>query len=322
MFIRQLNYLAALAREKHFGRAAAACHVSQPALSGAIRSIERELDIVIVQRGRRFEGFTPDGERVLAWARRVLADCESLRQDARAGEDDPAGVLRMGAIPASLPLVPLLTQSCLARHERMRHEVYTLSASEILRKVAGFELDLGLSYLDDERLAGFDTVPLFRENYMLVAADPAMLAGVGSMTWADAATLPLCLFTTNMQCRHGIDRAFAAAGKVVAPRVETDSMTALCAYVRQAGLYSVLPHSALCLAESAQQFAWLPMVPELRRDIGLVMLARRPRGPLLEAAVRSFGALDLQGRVDAFLQRPAPAVAPTAPVQRARASRR
>src|SRR6218665_2857271 len=136
MFIRQLNYVVALAREQHFGRAAAACNVSQPALSGAIRSIEQELGIVIVQRGRRFQGFTRDGERVLAWggggagrvgggggfegcggdgegvvgwARRVLADCEGLRQDARAGENDPVGILRMGAIPASLPLVPRLT---------------------------------------------------------------------------------------------------------------------------------------------------------------------------------------------------------------------
>ena len=301
MFIRQLGYLVALAREKHFGRAAIACHVSQPALSGAIRGIERELGIVIVQRGRRFEGFTPDGERVLAWARRVIADCESLRQDARARDDDPAGVLRMGAIPASLPLVPLLTQSCLAAYQRMRHEIYTLSASEILRKVANFELDLGLSYLDDERLSGFATVPLFEERYMLVAAERAMLAGAASITWADAAALPLCLFTANMQCRRGIDAAFAAAGATVQPRVETDSMTALCAYVRQAGLYSVLPHSALCLADSAQQFAWLPMVPEMRRDIGLVMLERTPQGPLLESAVRRFGELNLQRAAEMLL---------------------
>src|SRR6218665_2495369 len=107
MFIRQLNYVVALAREQHFGRAAAACNVSQPALSGAIPRIAQELGIVMVQRARRFRGFTRDGERVLGWARRVLADCEGLRQDARAGENDPVGILRMGAIPASLPLVPM-----------------------------------------------------------------------------------------------------------------------------------------------------------------------------------------------------------------------
>ena len=113
MLIRQLTYLVALAKEQHFGRAAEACCVSQPALSGAIRSIEQELGLTIVQRGRRFEGFTPDGERVLAWARRALAECEGLRQEARTTIKDPEGTLRIGAIPTTLPVIPLLTDGCL-----------------------------------------------------------------------------------------------------------------------------------------------------------------------------------------------------------------
>lgn len=304
MFIRQLNYLVALAQEKHFGRAAAACHVSQPALSGAIRSIEQELGIVIVQRGRRFQGFTRDGERVLAWARRVLADCEGLRQEARAGEDDPVGTLRMGAIPASLPLIPMLTQGCLQRFPRMRHEIHTLSAAETLRKIINFELDLGLSYLDDERLSGFETVPVFREHYVLVAADASAFEGMASMSWAEAASLPLCLFTDNLQCRRGMNAAFAAAGVQAAPVVETDSMTALCAHVRRAGLCSILPHSVLCLDDSEKRLFALPMAPQLQRDIGLVLLKQQGHGPLLDAAMRSFRALDLQGWADSFLPSP------------------
>src|SRR5690606_17314691 len=105
MFIRQLAYLVTLARERHFGRAAEACNVSQPALSGAIRSIERELGMSIVRRGRRFEGFTPHGEQVLAWARRVVADCEGLRQAATEDDEGPSGVLRLGAIPTTVAVV-------------------------------------------------------------------------------------------------------------------------------------------------------------------------------------------------------------------------
>lgn len=305
MFIRQLNYLVALAGERHFGRAAAACHVTQPALSGAIRSMEEELGVVIVQRGRRFEGFTVDGERVLAWARRVLADCESLRQAANSNARDPDGVLRMGAIPASLPLVSKLTQSCLRKYPRIRHEIYTLSAAETLDKLANFEIDMGLTYLDDERLLGaFEIVPLFRERYVLVAGEEAMFDGAGSMSWADASALPLCLFTTSMQCRRGIDGAFAAAGVTAVPLVETDSMTALCAHVRRAGLYSILPHSALCLNDSAERLSAVPMSPEMHRDIGLVMLDRQqPHGPLVAAALESFRALDLQHWVDTLLRR-------------------
>lgn len=299
MFIRQLHYLVALARERHFGRAASACHVSQPALSGAVRRIEQELGVVVVQRSRRFEGFTPEGERVLAWARRVIADCEGLRQDAQAGVDDPVGVLRTGAIPASISLVPKLTQVCLLRYPRLRHEIRTLSASEILHRLERFEIDIGLSYMDDERLLAFKSLPLFRERYVLLARDRSMFEGLAEIGWREAARLPMCLFTTNMQCRQGIDRAFSEAGAPVEPRVESDSMTGLCAHVSNAGLYSILPHSALCLP-AAGNMAWIPLVPVMSREIGLVVRPREPLGPLMEAALSGLQAFDLQGWVDAI----------------------
>ncbi len=78
MLLRQLEYLSALAREQHFARAAAACHVSQPALSAAIRRLEADLGVQIVRRGRRFGGFTPEGGRVVVWAHRMLADRDAL----------------------------------------------------------------------------------------------------------------------------------------------------------------------------------------------------------------------------------------------------
>ena len=301
MLIRQLNYLLALAKEQHFGRAAEACHVSQPALSGAIRSIERELGIPIVCRGHRFEGFTPDGERVLAWARRALAECEGLRQEARATASDPTGTLRIGAIPTTLPIVPLLAEGCLQQFPRMLQEVHTLTASEILRRITNFELDVGLSYLHDQRLRDFDTLPLFRERYVLVARDHTMFEGRTTVSWADAAQLPLCMLTSNMQSRRGIDAAFDAAGLEVVPKVETDSMMALYSYVRCAGLYSVLPHSVLCLLEMRQELTAIPLVPELAREIGLIMLRRDPRSALLAAALSHFERVDLQTRMDALL---------------------
>lgn len=301
MFIRQLGYIIALSRERHFGRAAEACNVSQPALSGAIRSIESELGMSIVRRGRRFEGFTPDGERVLAWARRVLADCEGLRQEALAGSTGPSGVLRLGAIPTTLPLVPLMTDGCLERYPNMRHQVRTLPAAEVCRRVADFELDAGLIYLGTELPHGVVARPMFRERYVLIGRDDRRLRGGRPMEWAAAAKLPLCLLTRDMQCRRGIDVAFARAGAEVTPRVETDSLMALYAHVRCAGLYSVVPHSALSMTEMRDELTAVPLVPELHREIGLVLLQREPRPPVVEAALSVFHEGDLQARVDALL---------------------
>ena len=73
MDIKQLKFLIALDETRHFGQAAARCHITQPTLSMRLRSLEEELDLPLVNRGQRFEGFTAPGERVLAWARTVLA---------------------------------------------------------------------------------------------------------------------------------------------------------------------------------------------------------------------------------------------------------
>jgi DNA-binding transcriptional LysR family regulator len=82
MFIRQIHYLLALAKTKHFRKAAEICHVSQPALSTAIQHFEEELGITIIKRGQRFQGFTEEGERVLQWAQILAANWEGMRQAA------------------------------------------------------------------------------------------------------------------------------------------------------------------------------------------------------------------------------------------------
>jgi DNA-binding transcriptional LysR family regulator len=107
--IRQLEYVVALARERHFGRAAAACHVSQSALSDAMRELEAELGIVIVERGRRFGGFTTEGGRVVEWAQRILAERDAMRADLTRMHGGLTGTLalatggRSAAEPGDLP---------------------------------------------------------------------------------------------------------------------------------------------------------------------------------------------------------------------------
>jgi DNA-binding transcriptional LysR family regulator len=302
MLLRQLTYLVTLAQEQHFGRAAEKCNVSQPAFSEAIRNLEQDLGISVVQRSRRFEGLTCDGEKVLVWARRILADCGAMRQEAGHSQQDPAGVLRLGAIPTVLSMVPLMTDSCLTAYPRLNHEVYTLATSDILQRLANFELDLGMTYLADVRLQAFETLPLFKERYVLIARDDTALSHEQSLTWETVAQLPLCLLTRNMQCRKGVDDAFARAGVCVTPRVETDSMMVLYGHVRCSGLYSVVPHSALSMSEMREEITAIPIVPELAREIGLVFLRRDPQPLLINSALNVIRSLDLQSRVDSFLR--------------------
>lgn len=301
MFLRQLTYLVTLAKERHFARAAEVCRVSQPALSSAIQRLEEELGVLIVQRGQHFEGFTPEGERLLYWARRMLADWEGFRQEATLLRNKLTGILRLGAIPTTLPVVPLLTEPCITVYPDVKHHVLSLSSEDIIRRLDNFEIDLGLTYLEDPRLRGFSTLPLYRERYVLLMRDTAALENKTSLTWADVADLPLCLLTPNMQNRRIIDAALREAGVTPRLRVETDSIFALYAHVRYAGLFSIVPHSLLCLVEVRQEVTAIPLNPELSRPIGLIALNRKAWPPLLAAAWSTFSRLDLQPRFDALI---------------------
>ena len=105
MISRKYLYLLALSREKHFGRAAAACHISPSTLSAAIRDLEAELGVTIVERGQQFSGLTPEGRCVVEYAERVASTSDGLRQELAKLRDGLVGHLRLGVIPTALTVV-------------------------------------------------------------------------------------------------------------------------------------------------------------------------------------------------------------------------
>jgi DNA-binding transcriptional LysR family regulator len=301
MFIRQLKYLVTLAEVGHFSRAAAACHVSQPALSTAIRNLEKELDLNLVRRGRKYEGLTEEGARVVGWAQHLLASYEAMRQETVKVHKNLAGTLRIGAVPTTMPVVPLLTAPCQEEYGDISVTVLSLPAEEIARRLDNFDLDMAVTFLDDKALAGFQTYPLFVEHYMLVVRDEAILAGRTSLSWNEVAQLPLCLLTGNMQSRRLIDAAFENAGATPRIRVESDSIFALYAQLRCSDLCAVLPHSVLSLIELRQEMAVVPITPQLSCEIGLVLRRQSPYPPVTAAALALALQVPLQARFDRLI---------------------
>jgi DNA-binding transcriptional LysR family regulator len=309
MFIRQLEYLVTLAREKHFARAAEACHVSQPALSSAIRTLETELGLVIVERTRRFVGFTEDGERVLGWARQTLASLQNMRHDASAAQIKLIGTLRIGAIPTIIPVTARMLAPCMREHPDMRYEVRSLSSDAILRQLDEYDLDVGLTYLDDQVQAGFRVLPLYLERYVLLSpanAGDGFSAPIRS--WSDVGELPLGLLTSTMQNRQVINAAFRRGNVQPCVVLETDSLLSLYAHIQHAGLYSVFPHSLLSVLPSGNDVRASLLLPELTRGIGLIARSRNALPPLVAAMWRSVEQLNLQRDFDALM----PAAAQTA----------
>jgi DNA-binding transcriptional LysR family regulator len=295
MDIRQLQYLAALAREKHFTRAAAACHVTQPTLSGRIRQLEEELGVPIVARGQRFISLTPEGERVLKWAHLILDNWQSLTQELTAikgKSGELMGRLVLGVVPSALPMVSRLTKAVQALYPKVEFSVLSHSSEDIIRELSDFAIEAGITYLDNEPVDGLLQKALYTERYALFIAVGHELASRASVSWREAAQLPLCLLTPNMQNRRIIDRAFQSAQVHPSPRLETNSIMNLFSSVRSMGLASIMPDYFQNALGPMEGVVAIPLAePEVAHQVGLVAINREPLSPLVSAAFAAAGKL-------------------------------
>lgn len=191
MTLTELKYIVALAREKHFGRAAEACFVSQPTLSVAIKKLEEELNVPLFERGSSEVSLTPVGERIVVQAQRVLEEASAIKLIAQQGMDPLAGPLRVGVIYTIGPyLLPGLVSSMIDRVPSMPlllQENFTVRLLELLKQG---EIDVAVLALPINE-SGFVIQALYDE--------PFMVALPKSHHWANRETIcPDDLKSENM----------------------------------------------------------------------------------------------------------------------------
>ena len=284
--IDKLQFLLALARERHFGRAAQACGVTQPSLSAGVKQLEDMLGVLLVNRGSRFQNFTPEGERILDWARRIVGDASAMRQEIRSLKQGLTGHLRIAAVPPSLAIVVLLTAPYRRRYPDVSFTVLSRTSGQIQTLIDNLEIDAGITYTDNEADGRLRTVPLYREQYRLLVARDNEFARRAQVTWREVGQVPLCLLTPETQNRRIIDSRLRAAGCEPSPMLASDSMIVLFSHVRSGQWASVMPSrlaEALGLAHEVQV---VPIVDdEPAPMIGLVVPKREPLPPLSAALV-------------------------------------
>jgi DNA-binding transcriptional LysR family regulator len=295
--LTSLRYLVALHDHRHFERAAKACHITQPALSNALRALEREMGTPIVHRGRTYSGLTPEGEQVLASARRMLREHEMLQQALASQADRPVGRLRLGVVPSAVPVATRFCARLQARHPGVAPVVLSLPSADIEAGLKELTLDLGLGFLErvNPRTSGFQVLAQYQEHHYLVSSTPRSPrakgpAGASRMgepvPWSEAAQQPLCLLTPDMHNRSVVDAAFARAGAVAQPVMETNSVFALALAVRSGSLSSVMPGSLVASLRDQPGLSFRPLVrPEVQTPVGF--LTRKNVAPTraLEAAL-------------------------------------
>ncbi|MCT9077438.1 LysR family transcriptional regulator [Streptomyces fulvoviolaceus] len=291
MLLRQLEYLVALARARHFAKAAQACYVSQPALSEGIRKLEEELGIPLVQRGRRFDGLTPEGERVVLWAQRILADRDAMEGEIQALRAGLSGRLRIGTVPTAATAVALLTQPFCTANPLATVQVFAdLRAEDIVNRLRTYELDAAVTYHNSVAAHDFKFVPLYRERYVLLTQRPTTATAPVDISWEEAARYPLCLLHPMMQGRQVLDAVFEEVGVSVTPRVETDSIASLFAQVRAGQWASIVPHAWLHVFGVPAGMHAVALVSPVRTErIGLVLPAREPVSVIGQALIDVVG---------------------------------
>jgi len=283
----KFEYLLALGREKHFGRAAQVCGVSQPNLSAAIKQLEMQFGVILVDRGARFMGFTPEGERVLEWARSIVGDFRAMNAEIESMKQGYAGHLRIAAIPTSLPILSRLTAAYWERHPGVHVSISSCNSAEILARLENLETDIGITYFDQESVGRNAEVPLYHERYCLIGPRDMQLMDRPTVTWEEAATLPLCLPAADMQNRRIYDRIFKEVGVTVHPVMETNDFMVRIAHMRTGRLATVMPR---IMAEDwtlPTELTSIPIVaPEVSALVGMLYPKRDPIPPLTAAMIQ------------------------------------
>ena len=282
--IDKLEMFLAVAKERHFGRAAASLGITQPTLSAGIKQLEEQLGVLLVFRGSRFGGLTPEGQSALVWARRIVGDTRQLREEMRATRHGLSGQLRIAVIPTALTWAARISARFGAAHPNVGMTILSRTSVEILQMIDDLDVDAGISYLDNEPLGRVSTVSLYDERYMLVCGADSPLAGQDRVAWSDLAGHRLCLLTGDMQNRRIINRNLIEAGVTPQATVESSSTVVLVAHVLEGGWITILPEDIAAFLTQGKPLRTIPLDGDgASHSVGLVAPWREPHTPVLEA---------------------------------------
>jgi DNA-binding transcriptional LysR family regulator len=282
--IDKLEFFIALARQEHFGRAAEECGITQPTLSAAIKQLEEQLGVMLVKRGSRFQGLTLEGEQVLAWAKRIVGDTRTMREEMRAAKHGLSGRIRIAAIPTALAMVPRLTTPFREKHPGVTFSILSRTSIEVLSLLGNYDIEAGITYLDNEPLGRVTSVPLYSERYQLITAAGNVHSDRKSVTWDEVSQLPLCLLTPDMQNRRIIDQHLSESGEHARPTLESNSMIVLFSHIRTGKWVSIMPVNLTETFGFSEPIRAIPIVePDARHLVGLVAAQRSPHTPLVAA---------------------------------------
>jgi len=282
--LRDMQLLSALARHRHFAKAAADCGISQPAFSMRIRKLEDKLGVAIVRRANRFQGLTEEGEMLVARSRKILDDARALEQEFKAARGEIVGTLVLGTVPTAASYAARLAIQLHRAHPRIVTRIETATSLAIQQRLDEGTIDAGLTYGDgiDPDLASVEG--LYDESYVVLAPVDMVSSGATEITWAEAAELPLSLLEPRMQNRSILDRMFADLGLHPRIVVETNGFLASMVMAREGLAATIVPEVLVDSLGALDGTRVLPLhAPVLSKPICLATPGRQTPLPVVRA---------------------------------------
>ncbi|UWQ58652.1 LysR family transcriptional regulator [Leisingera caerulea] len=275
--LKDLQLLTALARHQHFAKAAADCGMSQPAFSMRIRNLEERLGLSIVRRANRFQGLTEEGMMIVRRGRSILDDAKALEQEIAASRGEVTGTLVLGVVPTATAWAAQLVDQVHYTYPRILARVEVTNSLAIQQRLYDGTIDAGITYAES---VGRDLVtvqPLYEESYVLLAPEDMVAEHGGTISWAEAAELPLSLLDQQMQNRRILDRIFADLK--LRPEIvsESNGFMASMVLAREGSAATILPRALMqALGELGGTRVLALVEPEQARPICIATLDRTP----------------------------------------------
>jgi LysR family hydrogen peroxide-inducible transcriptional activator len=284
MNLRDLRYLVALADERHFGRAAERCHVSQPTLSAQVRKLEQYLGVPLVERQPKRVALTPTGEQVVERARRLLQESDAIVELAKTSRDPLAGQLRVALIPTVGPyLLPRVAPALQRDLPKLKLLLYEYQTGPLLERLRAGELDLGVLALPVVPMDGLVSTVLYEEPFALALPGTHRLAKRRRVGVEDLQDETLLLLEDGHCLR---DQALEVCSRVdvhEAQDYRATSLETLRQMVAAGHGVTLLPELAIAAPIGVTHGLRPFDAPAPSRTIGAVWRKSTTRGPAIEA---------------------------------------
>ena len=286
MEIKNLEIILALDSAKHFNRAAEKLNISQPALSMKLKSLENEIGVKLVKRGKNFIGLTKEGEILKEKFKFIVKVYSEIKQLSSELKNNLTGILRVGVIHSALIDVSSFLNEYVKKNRNINIQVHSMSSNKIDEGLHDFKLDIGFSYLDNEPILGVEKIHLYKEKYFLVTKNKKY-EKLEHISWSECGGLDLCLISQENQFRRILDAIFKNKNISTNIMIESNSLIHLFSHVSSSDLSTIMPGSYASQFKNFTNLFFIELdTPIVTHYIGLVFIKDKGPSPIKDSFIK------------------------------------